>query len=72
MTPASRFTIDHFRPVITLRRLPVYQPIRKKRARWGVRRATRRKRAASERVMKSCLGAGFGGNLILGVAIIGE
>jgi hypothetical protein len=71
MMPVSRFTIDHLRPVITLRLDPVYHPIRKKRARWGVRRATRRKRAASERVIKSCLGCGLGGSLIFGVGIMG-
>lgn len=71
MIPSSRFTIDHFRPVITLRREPVYHPIRKNRAKWGVRLANQRNRAASSRVMKSCLGAGFGGNLIFGVAIVG-
>jgi hypothetical protein len=53
MMPVSRFIIDHFRPVITLRLDPVYHPIRKKRARCGVRRACHKNFAASLLVMKS-------------------
>jgi hypothetical protein len=54
MIPVSRFTIDHFRPVITLAPDPVYQPIRKNLARCGVRLACHiRNLAACERVMKS-------------------
>jgi hypothetical protein len=71
MMPVSRFTIDHFRPVITLLRLPVYHPIRKNLAKCGVRLAHHRNRAASLLVMKSCLGCGFGGSLIFGVGIMG-
>ena len=70
MMPVSRFTIDHLSPVMTLRRLPVYHPIRKNLARWGVRLAHQRNLAASFLVMKSCLGTGFGGSLIFGVGII--